>query len=69
LLTLAESVGATAQQKEALAWGIFAFFNKGLKRHKSGTHRFHEVMVVAAGYGVPYEQWAYGDVPVAHEDE
>jgi hypothetical protein len=63
LLTLAVKVGASADEKTALAWGIFAFFNKSLHLHKSGTHRFHEVMSVAAGYGVPYEAWAYPEEP------
>jgi hypothetical protein len=59
ILTLANKVDATDNEKEALAWAIFAFFNKSLKRHKSGTHRFHEVMSVAVNYGVPYVAWAY----------
>jgi hypothetical protein len=27
--------------------------------HQSGTHRFHEVMAVAAGFGVPYDRLQY----------
>ena len=63
LLALATKVGATKDEKIALAWGIFAFFNQGLNLHQSGTHRFHEVMAVAAGYGVPYTPWQYGEIP------
>jgi hypothetical protein len=63
LLTLATTIGASTEEKTALAWGIFAFFNQSLMLHESGTHRFHEVMAVAAGYGVPYKKWKYGEVP------
>ncbi|HEY0404806.1 MAG TPA: DUF4157 domain-containing protein [Pyrinomonadaceae bacterium] len=59
ILTLADKIGAPASEKRALAWAIFAFFNQGLARHQSGTHRFHEVMAIAANYGVPYNEWAY----------
>ncbi|MFD1158301.1 hypothetical protein [Roseovarius aestuarii] len=59
ILTLAATVGATGAENEALAWAIFAFFNKSLALNKSGTHRFHEVMDVAANYGVPYVPLAY----------
>ncbi len=63
MLMVLGKIGATGEEKEATAWGIFAFFNKGLKLNRSGTHRFHEVMSVAANYGVPYEEWDYGNVP------
>ena len=41
-------------EMEAMAWGLFSFFNQGLHMNRSGTHRFHEVMDVASNYGVPY---------------
>ncbi len=59
ILTLGQTIGATANEMEAMAWGIFAFFNNGLDLNLSGTHRFHEVMNVAVRYGVPYAGWAY----------
>lgn len=57
LMTLCVEIGASAQEKEAMAWGIFSFFNQGLNLNHTGTHRFHEVMDVAKQYGVAYEKW------------
>jgi hypothetical protein len=56
VLTLAVAIGATLEEKTALAWGLFAIWNT-MPMHQSGTHRFHEVMAVAAGFGVPYDRF------------
>jgi len=48
---------------EAVAWAIFAFWNKDFYTFKDGYHTFHEVMDVAQGFGVPYKQWDYPDKP------
>ena len=56
-MALGRYILASPRQMEALAWGIFSFFNQGLHLNHSGTHSFHEVMVVAHMYGVPYTQW------------
>lgn len=58
VLTLAVAIGAPADEKTALAWGLFAIWNT-MPMHKTGTHRFHEVMAIAAGYGVPYNRFQY----------
>ena len=58
VLTLAVAIGGTAEEKIALAWGLFAIWNT-MPMHQSGTHRFHEVMAVAAGFGVPYNRLQY----------
>ena len=62
VLALAIRIGAPMEEMEALAWGLFALWN-GMPRHQSGTHRFHEVMVVAAQYGVPYKDLEYPEGP------
>jgi hypothetical protein len=48
---------------EAVAWAIFAFWNKDFYTFKDGYHTFHEVMDIAQGFGVPYKQWEYPDKP------
>jgi len=58
VLTLAVAIGAPLEEKTALAWGLFAIWNT-MPMHQSGTHRFHEVMAVAAGFGVPYDRFTY----------
>ncbi len=62
VLTLATAVGATLQEKQALAWALFGIWNK-MPTNRSGTHRFHEVMVVAKAYGVPYIDFEYSAHP------
>jgi hypothetical protein len=48
---------------EAVAWGLFAFWNSvehdTLWAWKASIHTFHEVMWVAADYGVPYQLHKY----------
>ena len=53
---------------EAIAWGLFAFWNSvehdTLWAWKASIHTFHEVMWVAADYGVPYQLHKYpNEVP------
>ena len=48
-----------AKHFEAVAWAIFAFWNKDFFTFKDGYHTFHEVMDVAKGYGVPYAPFTY----------
>ncbi|HET9624796.1 MAG TPA: DUF4157 domain-containing protein [Kofleriaceae bacterium] len=62
VLTLAVAVQATVDEKTALAWALFGIWNT-MPTHMSGTHRFHEVMAVAKGYGVPYNDFEYSEPP------
>lgn len=58
VLDLAYKTGANQKEMTAIAWGLFVFWNQGKHvRTKSGTHRFHEVFVVAKQYGVDYNGW------------
>lgn len=59
VMTLGRFYIADPLEMQALAWGVFSFFNQGLHLNHSGTHRFHEVMSVASLYGVPYNPWIY----------
>ncbi|GAA0712474.1 hypothetical protein GCM10009430_02930 [Aquimarina litoralis] len=63
VMELGRIIGATTAEKEAMAWGLFSFFNQRLNKNVSGTHRFHEVMVVAQAYGVPYTEWVTSELP------
>jgi hypothetical protein len=49
----------------ALAWGLFAFWNKAgntrLGTYRGNIHTFHEVMMIAKHYGVPYTDLCYPD--------
>ena len=48
---------------EAVAWAIFAFWNKDFFTFKDGYHTFHEVMDIASQYGVPYTPFDYPTQP------
>ena len=63
---LTRAVGATPAETEAAAWTIFAFWNQTAHRKRGEIHTFHEVMVVAHAYGVPYVLYQYGNVPSAN---
>lgn len=64
LMRMAEWAGATAQEYEALAWAIFAFWNQCYPTSSTWVHRFHEVMDMAANWGVPFTPFSYpGDIP------
>jgi Domain of unknown function (DUF4157) len=62
VLALGVSVGASGTELEALAWALFTLWNM-MPLHQSGTHRFHEVMDVAAQYGVSYTRFQYSTPP------
>ena len=51
----ATCAGATPAELEALAWGLFAFWNQSYTTLASGIHRFHFVMDMANNYGVNYD--------------
>ena len=51
----ATCAGATPAELEALAWGLFAFWNQSYTTSASGIHRFHFVMDMASNYGVAYD--------------
>jgi len=64
LMRMAEWAGATAQEYEALAWAIFAFWNQCYPTSSTWVHRYHEVMDMAANWGVPFTPFAYpSDIP------
>jgi hypothetical protein len=50
---------------ESLAWGLFAFWNRiddtALGNYRGTVHTYHEVMLVAADFGVPYRPDKYPD--------
>ncbi len=53
----------TAKHSEAVAWAIFAFWNKDFYTFKDGYHTFHEVMDIASQSGVPYTPFVYPTDP------
>ncbi len=59
MMKMAERAGATPEEFEALAWGIFGFWNQCYPTTSTWVHRFHEVMDMAANWGVPFEPFAY----------
>jgi hypothetical protein len=64
LMRMAEWAGASAQEYEALAWGIFAFWNQCYPTSSTWVHRFHEVMDMAVNWGVPFTPFTYPkDIP------
>ena len=64
MMRMAEWAGATAQEYEALAWAIFAFWNQCYPTSSTWVHRYHEVMDMAANWGVPFTPFAYpSDIP------
>ena len=62
VLALSMTVGCGKEEREALAWALFCLWNI-MPLHKSGTHRFHEVMAVAVAYDVSYERFQYSEPP------
>jgi hypothetical protein len=59
LMMMAEWTGASPAEFEALAWGIFAFWNQCYPTSSTWVHRFHEVMDMASNWGVPFSPFAY----------
>ena len=63
LMQLTHFSGGTPDEFQAMAWGIFAFWNQDYYTSQSGIHRFHCVMDMAENYGVPYTAFTYPDDP------
>jgi len=64
LMTMTEWADATLEQKKAMAWGIFAFWNQCYPQHATWIHRYHAVMDMAANFGVVYWPFVYPkDIP------
>ena len=59
LMRMAEWARATPAELEALAWCLFAFWNQRYPTSSTWVHRFHEVMDMAANWGVPFEPFAW----------
>lgn len=59
MMKMAEWAGASAREFEALAWAIFGFWNQCYPSSSTWVHRFHEVMDMAANWGVPFVPFAY----------
>jgi hypothetical protein len=60
--SLCEANGKTGDVVElcnAIAWGLFAFWNLYYERRYSRCHTFHEAMDMASNYGVPYVPFEY----------
>ena len=55
LMVLAQSLGASTEMKEGLAWAIFALWYTEYRRDLTDIHRYHFVMDMAANFGVPYD--------------
>lgn len=56
-------------QYEAVAWSIFAFWNRTLLQGIHPIHRFHEVMDIALSFGVPYAPFQYPPHPPHHDPQ
>jgi len=59
MMRMAEWAGASPQELEAVAWGIFAFWNQCYPTSSTWVHRFHEVMDMAVNWGVPFTPFTY----------
>lgn len=67
MMRMAQWAGASPQEHEALAWAIFAFWNQCYPTSTTWVHRFHEVMDMAANWGVPFEPFTYpSTIPPGH---
>jgi Domain of unknown function (DUF4157) len=51
--------GEVVEFCNAIAWGLFAFWNLYYERRYSRCHTFHEAMDMASNYGVPYVPFEY----------
>lgn len=64
MLMMAEWAGAPTEEIKALAWGIFAFWNRCYPGYATWVHRFHAVMDMAGNFGVYYWPFVYPkDIP------
>jgi len=55
--------GSAVEWINAIAWGLFAFWNLHYERRFSRCHTFHEAMDMASNYGVPYTPFRYPWMP------
>jgi hypothetical protein len=53
--------GDNLDHYEAVAWAIFAFWNRTVLEWVHPVHRFHEVMDIAKNFGVYYREFTYPD--------
>lgn len=51
--------GNNLDHYEAVAWAIFAFWNRTVLQGIHPIHRFHEVMDIAKNFGVYYREFTY----------
>lgn len=64
LMMMTEWVNAKPEQKKAMAWGIFAFWNQCYPHYATWIHRYHAVMDMAGNFGVCYWPFSYPrDIP------
>jgi len=54
-----QKAGKAIEWVNAIAWGLFAFWNLHYERRYSRCHTFHEAMDMASNYGVPYTPFKY----------
>ncbi|AOY81345.2 DUF4157 domain-containing protein [Moorena producens JHB] len=62
MMQMANKAKANIEEKEALALGLFAFWNAskgGYPSSATPVHTYHEVMDMAANFGVPYDPFVY----------
>lgn len=69
LMQMCAWAGANDAEFEAMAWGIFAFWNCCYPETSTWTHRFHAVMDMAYNYGVPYVPFSYPKAPPPNNQE
>ena len=55
--------GCSVDEREAIAWAIFAFWQRDYDQRISPVHTLHEVLDVARNYGVPYLPFFIPAVP------
>ncbi|MCH2394395.1 hypothetical protein [Oceanibaculum sp.] len=61
MFSLAQTVGATADEIRALGLAGFVFFNQNYSWLAADPHRLHEIFDIARQYGIDYDVSQYGD--------
>ncbi len=59
LFAAQNKAGASQLEIDALAWGIFAFWNQCYPSSSTWVHRFHATLDMAVNFGVYYEPFQY----------
>ncbi|OJT23145.1 hypothetical protein BO221_19935 [Archangium sp. Cb G35] len=59
--------GNNLDHYEAVAWALFAFWNRTMLQGIHPIHRFHEVMDIAKNFGVYYREFTYPDHAPGHD--